>query len=178
MIRFLQASLIILLFAGLSVAQELKIGIVASELILPNYRGYKAAEQQLEREMQAWQAERKGWEADMERLQKEIKSREVRLSENKMLTPQGKAKEQAAIDSMRVDFNRRLEKQAATEQERFAQRRTELLASVFEEVNEEIKTMGEESEYDLIIDASNGSVVYAKDPVDLNDQLLNRLQQK
>lgn len=178
MSRFLLTSLFLTIFTGLSWAQGLRIGIVASDLVLPSYKGYTAAEEQLSREMQGWQIERKTWEADMERLQNEIAGRETKFTANKMLTPQGKAKEQALIDSLRFDFNQRLQSQAAKEQERFNQRRAELLASVFEEVNEEIRVMGEEEGYDLIIDASSGSVVYAKDPEDLNDQLLNRLQQK
>ena len=76
-----------------------------------------------------------------------------------------------------MDFNTRLQSQSAFEQERFTNRRAELLAEVFEEVNEVIVEMGETEGYDFIIDASNGTVVYAREPDDLNDQLLRRLQQ-
>ena len=48
----------------------------------------------------------------------------------------------------------------------------------FEEVNQVIEEIGEESEFQIIIDAANGSIVYAKDPDDLNDQLIRRLQDK
>jgi Skp family chaperone for outer membrane proteins len=65
-----------------------------------------------------------------------------------------------------------------SEQTKFNTRRAELLSEVFEEVNGVIEEIGEESDFQLIIDASNGSIVYAKDPEDLNDQLIKRLQDK
>lgn len=162
-----------------SIAQEIKIGVVASELVIQSYPQFKVAEEQLAREMQSWQSERKSWESDMERLQEAIISVEEKLQagqntfsneRKKMLINQ--------VDSLKYDYNERLNKQASYEQERFNKRRAELLAEVFETVNEVIREIGDEEGYDLIIDSSNGTIVHAKNPDDLNDAVLNRLQNK
>lgn len=168
-----------LAFTSTSTAQELKLGIVASEVVIQNYSKFQEAEKQLGREMQGWQAERKTWEADMERLQNSIMGTENKLQAGQnMMSEKKKLQMQSQIDSLRMDFNTRLQSQSAFEQERFTNRRAELLAEVFEEVNEVIVEMGETEGYDFIIDASNGTVVYAREPDDLNDQLLRRLQEK
>ncbi|MBT3233399.1 MAG: OmpH family outer membrane protein [Calditrichaeota bacterium] len=165
-------------FAGLSFGQELKLGVVASELIVQNYPRFQQAEEQLSREMQTWQNDRKVWESDMERLQKEIENSEEQLRNGKMFSEKKKVEMQMSIDSLRYDFQIRIQKQSTAEQERFTQRRAELLAEVFEVVNGVIEEIGTDSDYDFIIDASNGTVVYAKEPDDLNDELLRRLQDK
>ena len=56
--------------------------------------------------------------------------------------------------------------------------RAELLAGVFEIVNKAIEEIGEQNDYDLIIDSANGTVVYARDPQELTDQLLQHLENK
>ncbi len=180
MIRSLWICLaLIALMTGSAIGQELKIGVVASELIVQSYPRFQQAEKQLAQEVQGWESERKTWEADMERLQKEIIDRERRLETGKnMLSEKKKEELQTDIDSLRMDFNERLNRQSTLEQERFNKRRAELLSEVFEIVNGEIEEMGDQEGYDLIIDASNGTVVYARDPDDLNDQLLRRLQDK
>jgi len=178
MTRFLISHLILILLVSASNGQELKLGVVASEFIIQNYPLFEEAEKQLAREVQTWQAERKTWEADMERLQKDIVQREEKLRSSQMYTQQKKEAMQAAIDSLRFDFNKRLTQRSELEQEKFTKRRAELLAEVFEIVNKEIENIGETEDYDIIIDASNGTVVYAKNPDDLNDQLLNLLLNK
>ncbi len=178
MTRIIIILAVIMAFAGLSFAQELKLGVVSSELIVQNFPRFQQAEEQLAREMQTWQNDRKAWEADMERLQKDIENREEQLRNGKMFSEKRRAEMQMAIDSLTLDFNVRIQKQSTAEQERFAKRRAELLAEVFEVVNGVIEEIGNDSDYDFIIDASNGTVVYAKDPDDLNDELLRRLQDK
>ena len=178
MTRIIVILAVLTAFAGFSYSQELKLGVVASELIVQNYPRFQQAEAQLAREMQTWQNERKSWESDMERLQKDIEILQEQLINGKMFSEKKKAEMQMSIDSLRLDFNVRIQKQSTAEQERFGKRRAELLADVFEIVNAVIEEIGEENGYDFIIDASNGTVVYAKEPIDLNDELLRRLQDK
>lgn len=178
MTRIIIILAIITAFTGLTFGQELKLGVVASELIVQNYPRFQQAEEQLAREMQTWQNDRKAWESDMERLQKDIENSEEQLRNGKMFSEKKKAEMQMSIDSLRYDFQMRIQKQSTAEQEKFTKRRAELLAEVFEVVNGVIEEIGTDNDYDFIIDASNGTVVYAKEPDDLNDELLRRLQDK
>ena len=162
-----------------AISQELKMGIIHSEVIVASYPEFRRAEEQLKLEAQRWEAERSPWEADMERFKAAILGQQAKLraGENSF-SDKRKAELGAAIDSMETDYEQRLNKQMTFEQERFNQRRAELLTEVFEIVNQAIEEMGKENDYDLIIDTSNGSVVYARDPEDLTDQLLRRLLEK
>jgi len=160
-------------------SQELKIGVVNSELVIQSFPRFKQAEEQLGAEVQSWQAERKAWESDMERLKLSISEKETSLRAGQnVMSEKRKLELRTEIDSLSMDFNIRLNRQAQEEQERFNLRRAELLAEVFEEVNGVIEEIGDESDFQLIIDVSNGSIVYAKDPEDLNDRLIRRLQDK
>lgn len=170
-------SVLLLTSAGFS--QELKIGIIHSEVIMANYPEFKRAEDQLKIEAQRWEAERSPWEADMERIKASILDQQARLKAGEnTFSDKRKAELTAVIDSMEADYQQRLDRQITFEQDRFNQRRAELLTEVFELVNQTIEEIGKENNFDLIIDSSNGSVVYARDPEDLTDQLLRRLQDK
>lgn len=177
--KTLVSTLIVLLtLAGSAICQELKTGMVALEVIIQNYPRFREVDAQLQREMTTYQVERKTWESDMERLKKDIEKKEEYLRTGKMLSDQRKSQLANELDSLTTDFQMRINKKSTEEQEYFANRRNVLLADVLEEVNEYIKQIGEENGFDLIFDATNGTVVYAKDPVDLNDQLLMKLQKK
>ena len=84
----------------------------------------------------------------------------------------------ANIDSLKYRYQEKLNQQITAEQEKFNQRRAELLATVLETVNKTIEEIGEELDFNIILDSSNGMVVYAKDPEDLTDILLRHLEDK
>ncbi len=177
--KFFFALLAVLLFTGEAWCQQaLKMGMVALEVIIQNYPRFQQVDEQLQREMTTYQKERKSWEADMDRLKAAIQKKEETLRAGQIFTDQKKIQLQQEIDSLTTDFSNRVSQKTSQEQEYFTKRRNELLAVVLEEVNEVIRQMGEERGYDLIFDASNGTVVYAREPDDLNDELLNRLKNK
>jgi outer membrane protein len=160
-------------------AQGLKIGVINSEAVVQNFEQFRRAEAQLGKDVEGWTQERAAWEADMQRLQKDIEDRQNRLAAGQNILSDVKKKAlQGEIDSLKGDFTTRVSRQSEVEQERFNARKTELLAGVFETVNKTIEEIGEQEGYDFIIDASNGSVVYAKNPTDLTSQLLDHLEKK
>jgi len=173
------SALILALLSGVLHGQEFKIGVVNSELIIQNYPPFRQSEEQLARDIESWQSERASWEADMERLKIDIENSEEQLRTGQnTFSERRKAELQTKIDSLKFDFNQRLNTQFSLEQEKLNQRRAELFAEVFKVVNATIEELGETSGYDFIIDSSNGTVVYARNPDDLNDQLLQLLEDK
>ena len=62
-------------------------------------------------------------------------------------------------------------------QQELTNRRDELLGEVLREIHEVIKEIGEELDYDLIVDSA-GTVIYAKDPIDITDILLRHLLER
>ncbi|HHE47051.1 MAG TPA: OmpH family outer membrane protein [Bacteroidetes bacterium] len=169
----------ILILSGASFGQDLKIGVVNSELVMQTYPEFRRAEEQLNREVAGWQTDRAGWEAKMEALQEDISEREGKLQAGQTTFSEKRKRElQAQIDSMKVSYQQQFQAQMSAEQERFNKRRMELLSEVLEVVNGTIKELGEEQGYDLVLDGSNGTIVYAKNPDDITDELLRRLQDK
>jgi len=159
--------------------QQLKIGVVNSEVLVQSLPQFRSIEQTLAKEMEGIQKERASWEADMERLQNVITERENTLQAGQnTFSDEKKKKVQTEIDSLRKDFNGRLNQQMQMEQERFNQRKAELVNEVLEVVNASIEELGAQSSYDLIIDSANGTVVYARDPDDLTDQVMRVLKDK
>jgi len=160
-------------------SRDLKIGMVNSEMVLQSYPEFRRAEEQLEREAQTWRSERAGWEADMERLGVEITDLESRIIAGQNTFSERKRTDmQQQIDSLKIDYQERVNSQMAMEQQRLQTRRAELLAGILEIVNESIEEIGKDNNFDLVLDASNGTIVYAKDPEDITDQLLRRLEDK
>lgn len=159
--------------------QKLKVGVVNSDMVLQNYPEFRRAEEQLGREVEGWRAERTSWEADMERLGMDVSEREGKLAKGlNILSETKKADLRRQIDSLKMDYQERMNRQMTMEQQRLQTRRAELLSGVLETVNDVIEEIGEANGFDFILDTSNGSIVYAKDTEDITDLLLRHLEDK
>lgn len=173
----LSLMVLLVLSVTLSAQEPIRIGTVNSELIVRGFPQFQVAEQQLGREVEQWRIERAAWEADMERLQATILEREGALQAGlNTFSDTKKARMRTEIDSLQADFYGRMQNQNALEQERLNRRRAELFGEVFETVNEVITEIGEDNNYDIIIDSANGTIVYAKEPDELTEQVLEALQ--
>ena len=159
--------------------QSLKIGVVNSEALYQTYPEFRKIEEKLAKEAEGLQAARQGWISDMEKRQSSIGEKESQLKVGaNTFAEKRKAQLQTEIDSLKMDLQQRYNDQVTSEQEKLQQRKAELLSGVLESVNKQIDALGEQEGYDLVIDASNGTVVYARDPEDLTDKLLRRLKEK
>jgi len=177
-------SFVMLVTAQSSVAQmlkppSLKIGVVNSELLYQSYPEFRRMESQLQKEAEGWQAEREGWIAQMQKSETVINDKESQLKAGaNTFTEKRKAQLQTEIDSLKSSLQERYSQQMAMEQDRFAKRKAELLSGVLETVNQQIEALGAAEGFDFILDSSNGTIVYARDPEDLTDKLLRKLKEK
>ncbi len=159
--------------------QSLKIGVVNSEALYQAYPEFRKIEEKLAKEAEGMEASRKVWISDMEKRQASIGEKENQLKAGATtFAAARKASLQNEIDSLKMNLQQRYNDQVTAEQEKLQTRKAELLSGVLEAVNKQIDGLGEQEGYDLIIDASNGTVVYARDPEDLTDKLLRRLKEK
>jgi len=159
--------------------QSLKIGVVNSEALYQAYPEFRKIEEKLAKEAESMQAGRQVWIADMEKRQGSIADKENQLKAGATtFAEKRKVQLQTEIDSLKMDLQQRYNEQVTSEQEKLQTRKAELLSGVLESVNKQIDALGEAEGYDLIIDASNGTIVYARDPEDLTDKLLRRLKEK
>ena len=155
----------------------MKVGVINSEIVVDNFPEFAQAEAQLGREVEGWQKERGAWENTMLKQREGIDDREAKLEAGQnVLAPERKTALQRELDSLKLDLSLKINQRATDEQTRFNSRRAELLAGVFETVNKTIEELGEQEGFDLIFDSANGTVVYARDPQEVTDQLLARLK--
>jgi outer membrane protein len=160
-------------------APQLKIGVVNSEQLYASYPEFKKAEAQLQKETEGWQSDRENWAAQMEKRQAGIADKESQLKAGETTFSEKKKKQLLSdIDSLKADLSQRYNQQMTFEQDRLQKRKAELLGSVLQVVNKAIEAVGEQDGYDFIIDASNGTVVYARNPEDLTDKILRHLKDK
>jgi len=174
--------LINLCFVNTATAQlkpvGLKIGVVNSEQLYAAYPEFRKMEEQLQREAAGWQSDREAWIAKMQKSEAVITDKESALKTGTLFSDKKKAQMQAEIDSLKAGLQERYSSQMTMEQERFQKRKAELLQGVLETVNKSIEALGEAEGYDFIIDSSNGTIVYARNPDDLTDKLLRKLKEK
>ncbi len=171
--------IMMLTFTGASFGQELKIGVVNSDLVMQTYPEFRRAEEQLNREVASWQEERADWEKKMTAAQEDIAVRESKLQAGQStFSEKRKGELKTQIDSMKVMLQQQFQMYMAGEQERYNKRRMELFSEVLEIVNETIEEIGEEQDYDFVLDGSSGTIVYAREPNDITDELLRLLQDK
>lgn len=159
--------------------QSLKIGVVNSEALYQAYPEFRKIEEKLAKEAEGMQASRQVWISDMEKRQASIVDKENQLKAGaNTYAEKRKVQLQTEIDSLKMNLQQRYNDQVTSEQEKLQQRKAELLSGVLESVNKQIDALGEQEGYDFIIDASNGTIVYARNPEDLTDKLLRRLKEK
>jgi outer membrane protein len=157
----------------------LRIGVVNSEALYQTYPEFRKIEEKLAQEAEGMQAGRQAWIADMEKRQGAIGEKETQLNAGASTFSEKRKKQlQGEIDSLKLDLQERYNTQVTSEQEKMQKRKAELLSGVLESVNKKIDALGEAEDYDLIIDAANGTIVYARNPEDLTDKLLRRLKEK
>lgn len=164
----------------LSFAQDnLKIGVVNSEYIVGVYPKFREIEAQMNKEVENLKRDRVTWEKQMEKIQNLIMEQEGTLRAGATtFTEKRKMELMTSIDSLKQSFEYQVNERVAQDQEKLQNRKAELVSVVLEEVNEHIQVMGKERNYDIIFDSSNGTVVYAKDPDDLTELLLQKLTGK
>ena len=152
-------------------AQDLKIGYIDSERIFKEYQGTQEAQEQFDRDVEAWRKEAEQSETELEELRKELESQRLLLS-------------QAALDEKERSLQAKV-----SEYERFiqsvwgptgkiAERNAELTKPIIEKIRTVLDKLGQEQGYSLIFDAADGNIVYGEKALDLTDQVLTELNKE
>lgn len=153
------------LLAGSAEAQTLRIGYINSQQILASSSEAAAAQQQFDREMQAFQAE-------VQQLEEEITGMQQRLQQQQLtLSPEAKASREQQIEVKVQEYQAR-----TTQLQQMAdQRRDELIQPVMDRITVIIETVREEGQYSLILDVAAGAIISADSTLDLTPEIIRRL---
>ncbi len=159
---------VMMLAAGASPAQELKIGYVNSQEILAS--APKAAEAQ-----QAFEAELAGLEAEAQELQMQLQRMQQELQQQApILSPEARQAREQEIGQKAQEAQSRMQ-----ELDRLAGRkRQQLIDPVMDEISDLIDEVRREKGYVYILDAASGAIVAADERLDLTDEIIQRLQSR
>jgi outer membrane protein len=154
-----------------AISEELKVGYVDTVKIFANYSKTVEAEEKYKQEIEEWRKKAKEMEAEIAEMREAIQSQSLMLSEEK-------------ISEKRLELDQKIKEYQDYMQEIFgdqgeaAKRNQELTQPLVEEINSVIAEIAEEEGYTIIFDAAQGSLLYARDEIDMTDMVLERLKEK
>jgi len=151
-------------FAFAAGAAELKIGFVNTERVFREAAPAKRAQQKLEREFAARNAELSKLEKQGRDLQTELERENVTIPE-----PQRREKERQL-----ADISRNFQRTQREIREDLNLRRNEELASVQERATRIINQIAEQEKFDLILQEA----VFASGKIDITDKVIRALADK
>ena len=150
-------------FSGLSLAQQVKIGVVNVALLLEQAPQAKAATLILEKEFEPQQAE-------LTKLAKQMNKKQKNFQKNKLVLSET---QNAASQREIVMLNRDIQRKKNDIQELVNIRRNEELANLQSVVNLGIKEIGKKEGFDLIL---YEGIAYTNNRVDVTKQVLEFLE--
>lgn len=152
-------------------ADDIKIGYIDSVRILAQYEVAEEAQQTLDKELKAWEEEAEQMHQEIRSMAEALESQRLMLSETKL------TEKSTELQQKQLEYERFV--QSIWGQEgRAVQRNVELTKPIIEKVNQVLARIGEEDEYDVILDAANGSIAYGKADLDLTDRVIEELNRE
>lgn len=173
MIKWLSHSLaiycLLVMSAGISMAQEQKIGFVDTDQILAQMSEYQGIQQQLRSVSSEWNAKLEEMKQEIDQLKEDFQAKEILYTEE--LKEQKKQEIQNKIEQRKQYLDQKFGAQGE-----YFQTQKELLAPIQRKVFEAINTVAEEQNFDFVFDrAQNSNMLYGVNEWNLNDEVLQEL---
>jgi outer membrane protein len=151
-----------------SFAQELKIGYVDVQRLKAEYKEYVQAQEKFNKLMVVWQAKADSMQNDMNELQKRIQNPPVTMREEaindlreKLLVKQ---------NDYQLFFNQVMGQDGEASKKEY-----ELSKPLIDKINAVIKLIALKENYAYVLDSTAGTVLYAKDELDITNKVLAEL---
>jgi outer membrane protein len=156
-----------ILFTGVAFAQ--KFAFVDTEYILQNIPSYNAAQEQLNKTSEQWEAEIAEEYQAIEEMYKTYQSERV------LLTDEMRNKREEEIINKEREVKELQRKYFGPEGDLF-QKREELVKPIQDAIYKAVKELSAEGGYAVIFDSSSGaSILYSNPRYDLSDEVLKKL---
>ena len=168
--KILSTALALFLVTGMAVAQ--KFAFVDTDYILKNIPSYNAAQEELNKSSEAWEAE---ISAEYEKIEQMYKTYQ---SERVLLTDEMKKKREEEITTAERQVKELQAKYFGPEGD-LSKRRQELVKPIQDAIYKTVKELSAEGSYAVIFDTSSGaSILYSNPRYDLSDEVLKKLGYK
>lgn len=146
-----------------------KIAVIDYQQIFDAYEGTRGAQEQLDRDLEEWDKQATDMRQEINALEEELESQRLMLSEDRL---------QEKEDDLRRkrDEYQRFAEDIWGVNGKAASRNAELTKPIAEKILETVAQYGNDSGLDIILDAGTGGVVWAKDDVNVTDDILNDIR--
>ncbi len=162
-------ALCILTAAAVPAVAEVKIGYIDTVKIFANFKETIEAEEVYKKEVEIWKKQAEEMEADLARMREEIQSQSLMLSAEKL-------EEKKLIFDQRMKEYQKFMQDIFGENGEAARRNKELTEPIVEKINGIIEIVAEEEGFTLVLDSSQGVIVYADKEIDITDMIIARLE--
>ncbi len=149
-------------------AEAEKIAYIDTDRIMMTSPETQEAQTILMGERQKWEQEIVDMDAEIEQLYADYESKKM------ILTESGKKEAETKIMTMSESRQARVQ-ELFGENGQFVQKQNELLAPILNKLKTIIEKVSVENNYSLILDASAGSILYAKPSLDITDVILDEM---
>ena len=151
------------------VLAEVKIGYIDTVKIFANFKDTVEAEEIYKKEVESWKKQAEEMEAELARMREEIQSQSLMLSQDKI------AEKKLVFDQKMAEYQKYMQ-ETFGDNGLAARRNKELTEPIVEKINAVIAQVAEEQGYTLVLDSSQGTLVYASPDMDLTDVIIERLE--
>ncbi len=168
--KLMLSALVLALFAGSALAQ--KFAFVDTDYVLQNIPSYKAAQDELDRTSETWEAEVALNYEEIEKLYKTYQSERV------LLTDDMRKKREEEIMNKEREVKDLQAKYFGPEGD-LSKKRQELVKPIQDAIYKTVKELSAEGSYAIIFDTASGaSILYSNPRYDLSDEVLKKLGYK
>ncbi len=143
------------------------VAVIDSDRIFESLGEVSDARELLETEIEEYRAH-----ADS--LQEEIDELERDLARTLMMSPETRREKERLLETKRAELEGYLSDVFGPDGT-VESRNEELVSPIVAGINEAVQEISNEEDYDLVIDASEGLVVFADPSIDITDEVINRL---
>jgi len=150
-------------------AESEKIAYIDTDRIMMTSTETQEAQTILVGERQKWEQEIADIDTEIEQLYADYESKKM------ILTESGKQEAETKIMTMTESRQSKVQ-ELFGENGKFIQRQNELLAPILNKLKTVIEKVSVENNYSIVLDASAGSVLYAKPNLDITDAILDEME--
>jgi len=149
-------------------AQQLKIAYVDVQRLKAEYKEYVQAQEKFNKLMVVWQAKADSMQNEMQELADRLEKQNLLLSE------QAKAEIRKQL-LVKQDEYQLFVNQVMGPDGEAAQKEYELSKSLIDKINTVIRLIALKENYTYVLDSTAGTVLYAKDELDITNKVLAEL---
>jgi outer membrane protein len=162
---------VLLLSCAAAAYADLKIGFIDSERIFAGYKATNQAQAEFNADVEKWQQDVEGRRRELEKLTEEFQAQSLILSEAK------RREREEEIQRKRSELDAFVQ-EIWGPSGKIAQRNEQLTRPIVEKIREVLEDIAGAQGIALVLDATDGNVVYADRALDLTDEVLTRLNQE